>query len=47
MLLPLLVFVLGELDDQDGVLGGQADQHDQADLRVDIVLVDGAHPESK
>ena len=29
---------LGELDDQDGVLRGQADQHDQADLREDIVF---------
>ena len=36
--LALLVLVLGELDDQDGVLGRQADQHDQADLRVDVVL---------
>ena len=28
----------GELDDQDGVLGGKADQHDQADLHQDIVV---------
>ena len=30
--------LLGELDDQDGVLGGQADQHDKADLRQDVVV---------
>ena len=28
----------GELDDQDGVLGRQADQHDEADLREDVVV---------
>ena len=27
-----------ELDDQDGVLGRKADQHDEADLREDVVL---------
>ena len=27
---------LGELDDQDGVLAGQADEHDEADLREDV-----------
>ena len=27
---------LGELDDQDRVLAGQADQHDEADLREDV-----------
>ena len=27
---------LGELDDQDGVLGGEPDQHDDADLGVDV-----------
>ena len=26
----------GELDDQDAVLGRERDQHDQADLRVDV-----------
>ena len=34
--LALLLGLLGELDDQDGVLGGQADQHDEADLRQDV-----------
>src|SRR5207244_6631349 len=34
-----LEFFLGELDDQDGVLGGQADHHDQADLREYVQLV--------
>jgi hypothetical protein len=28
-----------ELDDQDRVLGGEADQHDVADLDVDVVVV--------
>src|SRR4051812_48385302 len=28
----------GELDDQDGVLGGKADQHDEADLGQDVVV---------
>ena len=32
----LLALLLGELDDQDAVLGGQADQHDHADLAVKI-----------
>ena len=32
---PGLVPLLGELDDQDGVLARQADQHDEADLRED------------
>ena len=26
----------GELDNQDGVLGGQADRHDEANLRQDV-----------
>src|SRR6185312_1781091 len=30
--------LLGEFDDQDGVLGGEADEHDQADLTVDVVF---------
>ena len=34
-----IVLRLGELDDQDRVLGRQADQHDQADLHVDVVVV--------
>src|SRR6266513_5164182 len=33
-----LVFVLGKFDDKDRVLRGQADEHDQTDLRVNIVL---------
>ncbi len=32
----LLAQLVGELDDQDAVLGDQADQHDQADLAVDV-----------
>ncbi len=31
-----LPFLLGELDDQNRVLAGQADQHDEADLREDV-----------
>ena len=31
-----LAFHLGELDDEDGVLGRQADEHDQADLRIHV-----------
>ncbi len=34
----LVVLHLGELDDQNGILGRQADQHDQTDLGVDIVV---------
>ncbi len=34
----LLVFVLGELHDQDRVLRCQTDQHHQADLRVHVVF---------
>ena len=34
--LAVLALLLGELDDQDGVLGGERDQHDQADLAVDV-----------
>ena len=34
---PALAQLLGEFDDQDRVLGGKADQHDQADLTVDVV----------
>ncbi len=34
----LLVFALGKLDNQDSVLGCQSDQHDEADLGVDIVI---------
>ncbi len=35
----LLVFHLRELDDEDGVLRGETDEHDEADLRVDVVFV--------
>ena len=42
--LALFVFVLGELDDQDRVFRGQTDEHDQPDLRVDVVL-HSAQPE--
>ena len=31
-----LALPLGELDDQDCILAGQADQHDEADLREDV-----------
>ena len=34
----LLLRLLGELDDQDGVLGGERDQHDQPDLGQDVVV---------
>ena len=33
-----LLGLFGELDDQDGVLGGQADQHHEADLGQDVVV---------
>ena len=35
----LLLELLRELDDQDGVLGGEADQHDEADLGEDVVVL--------
>ena len=35
---PLLAAALGEFDDQNGVLRRQADQHDEADLRIDVDL---------
>ena len=37
-----LAFHLGELDDEDRVLGRQPDEHDQADLRIDV-QVEVAH----
>ena len=40
---PAVPQLLGELDDQDRVLRRQADQHDQADLAVDVVR-QPAHP---
>jgi hypothetical protein len=36
--LAALVFELGEFDDQDGVLGREPNEHDQADLGVDVIL---------
>ena len=30
--------LLGKFNDQDGVFAGQADEHDQTDLAVDVVL---------
>jgi hypothetical protein len=30
--------VLGKLDDQNRILGSQADEHDQPNLRIDIAL---------
>ena len=35
---PFAAQLLGELDDQDRVLRGQADEHDEADLAVHVVL---------
>ena len=35
--------LLGEFHDQDGVLGGETDQHDEADLRQDIVVLSAQH----
>lgn len=37
----LLLHVFGKFDDQDGVLRGQADHGDQADLKVDVIEVSG------
>jgi hypothetical protein len=34
----LLKLGFGELDDQDRILGGETDQHDETDLGVDIVV---------
>ena len=35
---PLCHLVARELDDQDGVLRGKSDQHDETDLRVDVEI---------
>ncbi len=43
---PLLAPPPGEFDDQDGVLGRKADQHDEADLRIDVDL-HAAHPQRR
>ena len=37
--LPLVVFHLGELDDENRVFRRQSDEHDQPDLDIDVVLV--------
>ena len=31
-------FVFGEFDNQDGVLGGQSDQHHQSDLEINVIF---------
>ena len=31
-------FVFGKFDNQNGVFGGQSDQHHQSDLEINIVL---------
>jgi hypothetical protein len=36
--LPFFAFHLGELDDENGVLGRQPNEHDHADLGVDVQL---------
>ena len=36
MPLALFALLLGEFDDQDAVLGCECDQHNQADLRVEV-----------
>src|SRR5271170_433874 len=36
--LPAVVFDLGKFHDEDGILGRQTDQHDQANLSVDIIF---------
>ena len=36
--LALLVAHLGKLDDENGVFGRQADEHDQTDLGIDVVF---------
>ena len=41
---PACADVLGELDDQDRVLAGQADQHHEADLGEDVDVGLGAGP---
>ena len=38
---PLPLQLARELDDQDRVLAGEADEHDQADLREDVVVAAG------
>ena len=38
----LVLKLLGELDDQNRVLGGEADEHDEPDLREDVVVLSRA-----
>src|SRR5262249_2283080 len=40
----LVVLHLGELHDQNGILGGEADEHDQSNLGISVV-VQLAHPQ--
>jgi hypothetical protein len=42
-----LALLLGELDDQDAVLGGERDQHDQPDLGVEVEGQAGDHDAAK
>src|SRR6266581_802555 len=44
--LALLALQPGEFHDEDRVLGGEPHQHDQPDLRVDVV-VQGAHEQAQ
>ena len=37
----VLAPLLGEFDDQDAVLGGERDQHDEADLGIEVVVEAG------
>ena len=42
-----LVICLGELDDEDGVLGRETDEHDQADGGKNVVLKMSGHVQGK
>ena len=37
------VFGLGEFDNQNGIFRGEADEHDQTDLRVDVIFHTAQH----
>ena len=41
-----VLFLFGEFDDENGVLAGQADQHDKSDLRENII-VHAARPDAQ